>query len=326
MNAIKMIKRKALEFASRALPFQMQIDGIAVLAGETAARQVRGLERLRSLCDAEFRVSSQWGEDGIIEWLVHQLDGIPETFVEFGVENYRESNTRFLLQHRNWRGLVIDGSEAHVDFIRRDRISWRHDLTAIASFITRENVNSIISGAGFIGELGVLSIDIDGVDYWVWEAIDCVNPQIIVVEYNSAFGDLLPLTVPYAPDFIRTQAHYCNLYYGLSIHAARHLAGKRGYTLVGTNRAGSNAFFVRNDRADGILKRLDVVQDRPSRFREGRGSRGELTFMSAAERTAVVADLPVIDVSTNTQLQLGQAGELHSHRWKKLLAGQPEIS
>jgi len=321
MNVINTIKHKALKFTRGVLSTQAQMDGIAFLAGETAARQVRGLEKLRSLCDAEFRVSSQWGEDGIIEWLVHQLGNIPESFVEFGVENYRESNTRFLLQHRNWRGLVIDGSDAHVDFIRRDGISWRHDLTAIASFITRENINSIISGAGFSGELGILSVDIDGVDYWVWEAIDCVKPHIIIVEYNSAFGDVLPLTVPYAPDFVRMRAHHSNLYYGVSIRAAEHLAAKRGYTLVGTNRMGSNAFFVRNDRAGEILNRIEVVQDRPSRFREGRAADGKLNFTPPASRAAILADLPVVDVSTTSQMRLGQAGELFSSRWRALLAG-----
>jgi len=325
MTVVNTIKQKALKFTRGVLSSQARMDGIAFLVGETAARQVRGLEKLRSLCDAEFRVSSQWGEDGIIEWLVHQLDNIPETFVEFGVENYLESNTRFLLQHRNWRGLVIDGSENHIDFIRTDRISWRHDLTAIASFITRENINSILSGAGFSGEIGILSIDIDGVDYWVWEAIDCVNPQVIIVEYNSVFGDMLPLTVPYAPDFARTQAHHSNLYYGVSVRAAQHLAGKRGYTLVGTNKTGSNAFFVRDDRAGEILKRLDAVEDRPSRFRESQGTDGGLTFTPPASRVAIVANLPVVDVSTGSQLRLGQAGELFSPRWQALLAGQARI-
>jgi hypothetical protein len=324
MKVKNMIKRKALEFVNRAFPLQAQLDGIAFLAGETAARQVRGLERLHSLCDAEFRVSSQWGEDGIVEWLVHWLINIPQTFVEFGVENYRESNTRFLLQHRNWRGLVIDGNDKHVDFIRRDSVSWRHDLTAVASFITRDNINTTISESGFSGELGILSVDIDGVDYWVWEAIDCVRPQIIIVEYNSVFGDILPLTVPYTPKFVRNQAHDSNLYYGLSIRAAQYLASKRGYTFVGTNRAGSNAFFVRNDRADQILKQLDVVEDSPSRFRESRGSAGLLTFVPPAQRIAVVADMPVVDVSTNSELMLGQAGKLYSPRWQALLSGRLE--
>ncbi|HEX4049638.1 MAG TPA: hypothetical protein VHY19_02010 [Steroidobacteraceae bacterium] len=322
MSVTETIKRKILSSLRRVFTPQAQLDNIAFLVGETAARQVQTLESLRDLCETEFRVSSQWGEDGIIEWLVHQLEDIPETFIEFGVEDYRESNTRFLLQHRNWRGLVIDGSQDHVDFIRRDRISWRHDLTAIASFITRDNINSIICDAGFDGEIGILSVDIDGVDYWVWEAIDCISPQIIIVEYNSAFGDLRPLTVPYTPDFMRSRAHHSNLYYGLSIRAARQLAAKRGYMLVGTNRMGSNAFFVRNDRADEILRRIEAPQDRPSRFRESRATNGKLTFTAPGKRTAVVANLPVVDVSTNSQVRLGEAGDLFSPRWQALLAGQ----
>jgi hypothetical protein len=320
--SIEKLKEKLQLTANRLFPVQTQLDGIAFLSGEMAARQVRALDRLSSLCDAEFRVSSQWGEDGILEWLVHHLDGIPETFIEFGVENYRESNTRFLLQHRNWRGLVIDGSDRNVDFIRRDSISWRHDLTAVASFITRENINAVIVNAGFSGDIGILSVDIDGVDYWVWEAIECVSPQIIVVEYNSAFGDLLPLTVPYASDFVRAHAHFSNLYYGLSIRAAEHLATRRGYKLVGTNTAGSNAFFVRQDKAAEILRRLDSVIVRPSRFREGRDTDGALGFTRPTDRSKALADLPVIDVSTQIRIPLGEAGELHSPHWQALLCGR----
>jgi len=167
-----------------------------------------------------------------------------------------------------------------------------------------------------------LSIDIDGMDYWVWEAIDCVIPQVIIVEYNSAFGDLLPLTVPYSSDFVRSKAHYSNLYYGLSIQAARFLANERGYTFVGTNSAGSNAFFVRNDCANKILNRLARVEDRPSRFRESRSINAALTFLAPADRASILTHLPVVDVSTHTQLQLGQADNLYSARWRALFAGQ----
>jgi len=313
---------KVHQYFRRKDSYEAQREDHALLAGQMAAKQIRQLEKLEHLWSAEFRVSSQWGEDGIIEWLVHHLGDVPESFVEFGVENYCESNTRFLLQHRNWRGLVIDGSASHVDHIRQDRVSWRHDLTAVASFITRDNINSIIAGAGFHGELGILSVDIDGVDYWVWEAIQGVNPQILIVEYNSAFGDLLPLTVPYAADFVRSRAHHSNLYYGLSIEAARFLATQRGYTLVGTNSAGSNAFFVRNDRADAVLKRLGAVQDRPSRFRESRAANGALTFAPPAARASAIAHLPVINVVTQVRMALGEAGALYSPRWQALLNGQ----
>lgn len=324
MGVVDRVKRKLVRSVRGVLSLQAQIDDLAFLAGQTAARQVCRTERLGYLWEAEFRVSSQWGEDGIIEWLVHQLPETPESFIEFGVENYRESNTRFLLQHRNWRGLVIDGSESNIEFIRRDRISWRHDLTAIASFITRENINSIISSAGFSGDIGVLSIDIDGVDYWVWEAIDCARPHIIIVEYNSAFGDLLPLSVPYSPDFTRQQAHNSNLYFGCSIRATRHLARKRGYTLVGTNRAGSNAFFVRDERASTILSRLDEVSDRPARVREARNPDGSLAFTPPAKRSEILAGLPIINVEQGTQMPLGQVPDLFSSRWKSLLQGGPE--
>ena len=125
----------------------------------------------------------------------------PPSFIEFGVETYRESNTRFLLVKDNWRGLVIDGSETNVASIRALSEYWRHDLTAVASFITRDNINDLFADAGFTGEVGLLSIDIDGNDYWVWEAIDVVSPVIVVVEYNSVFGPEAQVTVPYAADF-----------------------------------------------------------------------------------------------------------------------------
>jgi hypothetical protein len=315
-----MIKKRLLKYVNRMLPIQERLDRIAFIAGESAAREVCGMENIISLYDVEFGVSSQWGEDGIIEWLVHNLPDIPEIFIEFGVENYRESNTRFLLQHRNWRGLVIDGDEDNIDFIKSNQISWRHDITSIPAFITRDNINPIISGAGFSGEIGILSIDIDGVDYWVWEAIECVNPHILIVEYNSAFGDLLPLSVPYTADFARKNAHSSGLYYGFSIRAAQYLANERGYKFVGTNKAGSNAFFIRNDRADEILKKLTVVVDRPSRFRESRDIHGKLTFVSPIKRSEEVAHLPVIDVVTSSQILLGDE-KLFSSRWISMLSG-----
>lgn len=326
MNKFTKLRRKVRQYLTQKVSSEGPREDAAFLTGQVAAQQIRQLEKLKYLCGAEFRVSSQWGEDGIIEWLVHHLCDMPESFVEFGVQNYRESNTRFLLQHRNWRGLVIDGSETNVDQIRRDRVSWRHDLTAIASFITRKNINSLIEGAGFKGELGILSIDIDGVDYWVWEAIQCVNPQVLIVEYNSAFGDLLPLTVPYTPDFVRDRAHFSNLYYGVSIQAVRLLAEKRGYSFVGTNSAGNNAFFVRADRADAILSRLASVEDRPSRFRESRADNGGLTFVSPANRASIIAHLPVVNVLTNLEMPLGHVGDLCSARWQSLLSGQSDES
>ena len=112
-----------------------------VLQATLLARMARERPTLEALSSAEFSVFSQWGEDGIIDWLLTRLPGIPETFVEFGVGDYRESNTRLLLFLRNWRGLVMDGSDAHIESIQAQDIYWRYDLTAKCAFSEREIIN-----------------------------------------------------------------------------------------------------------------------------------------------------------------------------------------
>ena len=141
----------------------------------------------------------QLKEDGIqARWLAPT-----PMFVEFGVETYVEANTRFLLRHRGWSGLVMDGSAANVARIRSDPIFWRYNLKAVEAFITRENIDSLIESQGLRGDIGLLSIDIDGNDYWVWEAVSVVRPAIVVIEYNARFGTDAAVTVPYDPGFVR---------------------------------------------------------------------------------------------------------------------------
>ena len=106
----------------------------------------------------------------------------------------------------NWSGLVIDGSLSNIKKIRNQDIYWRYELEALQAFITKENINSLISGAGITGEIGLLSIDIDGNDYWITEAISVINPIILIIEYNSAFGYEKHYSVPYDKTFVRSKA------------------------------------------------------------------------------------------------------------------------
>ncbi|MFZ0536219.1 MAG: hypothetical protein WAM47_05140, partial [Candidatus Sulfotelmatobacter sp.] len=210
------------------------------------------MDAISSLDEVEFKVFSQWGEDGIIDWLIERAEIPPHlhSFIEFGVESYAEANTRFLLQNRNWRGLVMDGDPARIERLNKQKqLFWGYDLTAKSAFITRENVNDLFVDAGFSGEIGLLSIDIDGNDYWVWEAIRAVRPIICVCEYNAVFGDIWPISVPYDPHFVRTRPEFRNLYFGASIAAFRSLASQKGYQFLGTNSGGVNAFFIREDYA-----------------------------------------------------------------------------
>src|SRR5947207_14439847 len=146
-----------------------------LLLGKVVANQVKALGPGRELREVEFQVFSQWGDDGIIQYLIHNVPIASDAFVEFGVEDYSEANTRFLLLNDNWRGLIMDAGTDNMARVQREDLYWRHELTAICEFISRENINGLISGAGFKGPIGLLSIDIDGNDYWVWEAIDVVN-------------------------------------------------------------------------------------------------------------------------------------------------------
>src|SRR5450432_204115 len=138
-----------------------------MLTAKIAINLMRMMNPVKRIADAEFKVFSQFGDDGILQYLVHSLQIEPQhrIFVEFGVENYEESNTRFLLMNDNWRGLVMDGAKNNVDHIHASPYFWKHDLSAVAAFIDAGNINELISSTGISGQIGILSIDIDGNDY-----------------------------------------------------------------------------------------------------------------------------------------------------------------
>jgi hypothetical protein len=303
---------------SRAL-FKLWLMGESLqLSGRMASWQVRSRNTVANLQEVEFRVSSQWGQDGIIDWLIErsEIPASAQTFIEFGVEDYRQSNTRFLLQNRNWRGLIMDGDSAIVKAIESDGLAWRYDLTARSAFITRENINQLISGAVFGGEIGLLSIDIDGNDYWVWEALHTVRPIICICEYNAVFGDVHPISIPYDQHFSRTKAHPSTLYFGASIAALCSLAAKKGYRFVGTNSAGNDAFFVRDDYASRFVNTsLRQIRSLPSRFRESRDRRGLNSYIGGLERLKQISALQVVNVETGVTMALRDLETVFSDEW-----------
>lgn len=253
---------------------------------------------------AEFKVSSQFGEDGIIQYIINKIPIENKTFVEFGVEDYTESNTRFLLRNNNWSGLVIDGSEENIQYIKQDEIYWRYDLTAVASFITKDNINLIITNAGIQGDVGLLSVDIDGNDYWVWEAINAINPRIVICEYNGIFGCDKSITIPYNELFNRTKEHYSNLYWGASLPALCDLAKKKGYDFIGSNSVGNNAFFVRKDISSPFKKLSAKEGYTLSKIRESRDQEGRLTYLSGKDRLEAIVECEVYDIELSKILKI----------------------
>jgi hypothetical protein len=283
------------------------MEDVMLLTGRLLANQVRA--SAKSFREAEFKVFSQFGDDGIIQYLIERLEIPPEltSFVEFGVQDYSESNTRFLLLNDNWRGLVMDGDKDNMESLKACDMYWRHDLTALCRWIDRDNINALLQESGFFSRIGILSIDIDGNDYWVWQRIEVVQPVIVIVEYNSVFGARQAITVPYDPAFNRTKAHYSNLYWGASLSALASLARSKGYAFVGSNLAGNNAYFV----DESYLGRGGIVALTPeqgyveSRFRESRDERGGLTYLGGAARRRMIAGMPVYDIERDAVVALG---------------------
>lgn len=277
----------------------VRMDDVRINQGVILAGLNEGKESKR-LKDYEFKVFSQWGEDGIIQRLTNAIDIKNKTFIEFGVEDFVESNCRFLLVKDNWSGFVIDGSASNIHKLKKSYFYWKYELVAIDSFITAENINELLSRSGFSEDLGIMSIDLDGVDYHVLDAIKHFRPRIMICEYNSVFGGARKISVPYDAGFNRSKQHYSSLYWGASLAAVAHLAETKGYSLVGTNSAGSNAFFVRNDVLNSRVEVLNAEEAFfPSTVRESRDMEGNLTCVSGEDRLKMIKGLPVLNIETN---------------------------
>jgi hypothetical protein len=271
-----------------------------LLLGRIAAQSFADTKQITKLSEVEFKVFSQFGDDGIIQWLIRNVEVPNTTFVEFGVEDYRESNTRFLLMNNNWAGLVIDGSPRNIAAIRSWSEFWKYGLTAKAAFLDRNNINDILSAGCTNPNIGLLSIDIDGNDYWVWEAINVIDPIIVIIEYNSVFGGERAITIPYNAGFRRARAHCSWLYFGASLAALAALSARKGYALIGSNGAGNNAYFIRRDHLNSRVREVSPAEAFvESRFRESRDASGRLNYLDGAKRYAAIGGLPVVNVREN---------------------------
>jgi hypothetical protein len=272
-----------------------RLEQIAQALGRIEARQLDGLRG--PLQRHEFRVHSHAGEDGIIQFLVRNIAIANPTFVEFGVEDYREANTRFLLVNNYWSGLVMDGDPANVAKIQADPVYWNSRLSAVAAFVTRENVNDLLANAGVTGDIGLLSVDVDGNDYWIFDAIEVVRPAIAVVEYNHRFGPSRSVTIPYDARFVRRRSDSSWLCCGASLAALVGAAERKGMAFVGCNSFGNNAFFVRADLLPEWLATYTAEQGFVAgRFKESFAPDGRQTEPSAAEELRLCAEVTLVQV------------------------------
>ena len=286
--------------------FDDEIQKELILKAKLLSVKNRYLKKIKDLSDVEFQVYSQWGEDGIIDWLINKFPEIPKSFLEIGTENYKESNTRFLLVNKNWDGFLIEADKVAVKDIKSQRVFWKHNLKIENKFITKDNINTIIKKINIPKKIGLLSLDVDGVDYWIMNNLSVLEPSIIVCEYNSLFGQKKSVTVPYKKNFIRSEEHYSNLYYGASIKAFVELMKKKNYFLIGTNSAGNNAFFLKKNLFNKINKLISEKKIFVSKFRESRDSNGKLTFLDKKKSLELIKDKFIIDLKDKKKKKISE--------------------
>ena len=198
----------------------------------------------RKLNRYELQMFSQNGEDGILAEIFRRIGTTDCYFVEFGVENGLETNTTYLL-HAGWRGVWYDGNRKAIAAARRlfRPFIATGALEAHEAFITKENAADLLERANVPREFDLLSLDIDRNTYHVWDALAAYRPRVAVIEYNASVPVCHDWVIPY--DANRTWS--LNVLYGASLKAYERLGRERGYSLVGCNLAGVNAFFVRDD-------------------------------------------------------------------------------
>ena len=210
-----------------------------------------------------FRLSSQNQEDGLTIALLNEVGATSCRFVEIG-SGLSGGNSGFLARECGWSGLMVDGHAAHMVQVGRRFPTAK----AVAAWVTRENINDLITANDCAGEVDLFSLDLDGCDYWIWEAMTVCSPRIVILEYNSMFGPDRAVTIPYDPKFDRHRHH--TAYYGASLAALTRLSARKGYRLVAVEPNGVNAFFLRNDlaphipacepaRAYRLLEKYDVL-------------------------------------------------------------------
>ena len=211
----------------------------------------------RRISFIERKEYSQNGEDGIINAIFAMIGTTNKYYVEFGVENGIECNTRYLFTHKGWNGLLMDGSNEGPA------------INLHKEFITAENIEQLFERHGVPKEFDLLSIDIDGNDYWIWKAITKFSPRVVIMEYNAGFPWEESKTIPYSPEFVWDKTDYM----GATLQALVKLGKEKGYTLVATDKNGVNAFFVRDDVLKGIHMRSPKTLYHPAAYKGKKGNK-----------------------------------------------------
>ena len=288
-------------------PFIFDSNNLKFFLGQSAVTSsTSSRSEFKDLWDSEVKVYSQWGEDGIINFILDKIGLAKPNILEIGVGDFSECNSRFAIEYRNASAVLIDTNSELENGVKRSGLLWKSHIFPINAKVDISNCVELYAQAEkLIGTIDVLSLDIDSNDYWIIDKLEKFeNLKLIIVEYNPLFGSEAAISIPYSQDFLRFSANVSGLYYGASLQAMCHILGLRDFILLGTNRICNNAFFIRKSDLSQFTQ-LDIPDTTNLkkyvdwRCRDSRNEDGELTYSSGEARLKLIAHEKVQDVKNN---------------------------
>ena len=302
MNLKTKISKRIREFLRRALtvePVNQKINIGLLTSHAMSARK----HSMKDLWDAEFRVFSQFGEDGIVDLLLDELQISKPRIMEIGAGDFSECNSRFALHKRNCSAYLVDMREDLQRGLQESEIRWKASVAVEIAKIDEKNIKDIESRASkFLKYIDVISLDIDGIDFWIAQHINWNGIKIAIVEYNPVFGAKLAVSVPKETFSSRFEHHYSGLVYGASLLAWIEFFASKDMRFVGTNRAGNNAFFVSSSLAGNLpfrlpdMSQLDAYVD--WQIRDSRNQDQTLSSLSLEQARNLISGVELIDTQT----------------------------
>ena len=256
---------------------------------------------IKDLRQSELKVFSQNGEDGILDFLIERIAIQKPTMLEIGSGNFYECNSRFLNYLRNSSVYLVDANIDELNFKKNYRQrTVNSSIFCNKIFVNKKNIRDVVDHAlKLLGTINILSIDLDGNDYWIVEAMGNINLDIIIVEYNPILSTVEPVSTIYDLNFNRADKHYSFKYYGASLESFIEYFKISGFIFIGTTSQGTNAFFVNMKYSaifDGLIKDPNVYKNISSR--ESRDETGKLSFIDSYSERKLIGDLKVINTIT----------------------------
>jgi hypothetical protein len=227
-----------------------------------------GKTPMLSFRDVEFSAYSQNGEDGILLYIFTLIGTTNRKVAEVCAGDGIECNAANLIINHGWTGLLVDGNSKAIErgarFYATRTNAWRLNRlspTLVHAWVDRNNINELLTRNHMSGEIDLLSLDMDGIDFWIWEALECISPRVVVLEYNNRWRADDAVTVPYSDRFVGVGVSVEGQgYFGASLLAYVRLASRKGYRLIGVNSPNTNAVFMRNDVGSSVFPQVGVEE------------------------------------------------------------------